>query len=301
MAEVVKSLSDEVDYKVKVITETFPFFRGPLVYVDYDCSMTPIDYNNDFNLFKAVFYENFEDSLKKINALKSFRNNIHNLGYRYVMTSEDDFDKEYCFHWQYLVGIGDDPDNLCYNNFECFFTFVLDDDNEKIDQFCVDCKRITESTLDGLKEKFEKFSACVLRNLAISDTEEIEGQGQGDEDLHYDKIFNQVKFYLNGGNAISQKRRIFESEDDLNEACKIISNFFLKRDGVSAKKPLNIILDRKTKFGSILGLLRVRLSTDQGILKDDLNYLGFVKKNFLTFSTYTDAELVNSLQKSHYT
>jgi len=206
----------------------------------------------------------------------------------------------YKFHCAKLVWFDSDPGDGRIWDFESYYHYVLEDDNYKIERFSDECENLVMSTVKNLKYKFEEFRARVVKNLVNAGSGSLEIKSQKESDDDYDKMFKNVKKYFNEDKFCSNSKDFFEFEDDLDEACKIITNFFLKRDGVWAKKPLNIINGRKTKFGSILGLIRVRLSTNHGLLKDDLDYLNFVKKNFLIFNSYTDSQLVNSLQKSYY-
>lgn len=302
MSNEISNISDEIHGKVDAVVSTFSLFTGPLVYVRADDSLDSIDVDAQFELFKVVFFEYFDDSIRKIKGLEALGARItHHLGFTYYSVSEDGLEEIYKFHWQNLVWFDSDPGDDRIWDFESYYHYVLEDDEKKIEDFSKECENLVMSTLENLKYKFEEFKARVLKNLVNAGSGSLEIKSQKESDDDYDKMFKNVKKYFDENKNHSNRKHIFEFEDDLNEACKIITNFLLKRDGVWAKKPLNIINGRKTKFGSILGLIRVRLSTDHGLLKDDLDYLNFVKKNFLIFNSYTDSELVNSLQKSYYT
>ncbi|MBK9044181.1 MAG: hypothetical protein IPN97_13560 [Saprospiraceae bacterium] len=65
MSNKIQNISDEIDSNVNEIISTFSIFSGPLVYVNLDDTIEAIDIDSQFAQFEVVFFEYFDNSLKK--------------------------------------------------------------------------------------------------------------------------------------------------------------------------------------------------------------------------------------------
>ncbi|MBK6783803.1 MAG: hypothetical protein IPG79_08550 [Saprospiraceae bacterium] len=197
MSNKIQNISDEIDSNVNEIISTFSIFSGPLVYVNLDDTIEAIDIDSQFAQFEVVFFEYFDNSLKKIKALRGFGSRIHNaLGFAYYSDSEDDLEEIFSFHWQKLASFNSGPDYDSFWDFETYFLYILEDDEEKIERFSRECENLVMSTLDNLKYKFEEFRARVLKNLVNAGSGSIEIKSQKESDDDYDKMFKNVKNIL---------------------------------------------------------------------------------------------------------
>jgi len=90
MSNEISNISDEIHGKVDAVVSTFSLFTGPLVYVRADDSLDSIDVDAQFELFKVVFFEYFDDSIRTIKGLEALGASItHHLGFAYYSVSED--------------------------------------------------------------------------------------------------------------------------------------------------------------------------------------------------------------------